>query len=284
MLSEFVEKHKLNQSFIDVAQAWYEPLAQAILSHHIGAKAPVFIGVNGAQGSGKTTLCAYLCQWLEANGVAAISISLDDFYLSRRQRLQLAKDVHPLLAVRGVPGTHNIPLLQQTLSDLRAGQHPVVLPRFNKATDDCTLPLQTVRQPRVIILEGWCWGVAAQTETELAEPVNTLERIEDADGRWRHYVNQSLATAYQPLYRFMDKWLMLKAPSFDCVYRWRCEQEHKLKAAQAGDGIMSDHQVARFIQYYQRLTQHCLATLPARCDWVFELDSKRHITQLRERG
>jgi len=38
-------------------------------------------------------------------------LSLDDFYLGHAARLQLARDIHPLLATRGVPGTHDIAFL-----------------------------------------------------------------------------------------------------------------------------------------------------------------------------
>ena len=37
-------------------------------------------------------------------------LSLDDLYLPKAERLRLARDVHPLLATRGVPGTHDVAL------------------------------------------------------------------------------------------------------------------------------------------------------------------------------
>jgi D-glycerate 3-kinase len=81
-----------------------------------------------------------------------------------------------------------------------------------------------------------------------------------------------------PLYRYMDKWIFLKAPSFDSVYQWRCQQEHKLKKRVGSKAdTMSDHEIARFIQYYQRLTEHSLCTLDTFSDWVFELDNERKI-------
>jgi D-glycerate 3-kinase len=82
---------------------------------------------------------------------------------------------------------------------------------------------------------------------------------------------------------------MLRAPSFDAIYRWRCEQEHKMrerllqtkqvnisnkKASCIG---MSDEQILRFIQHYQRITEHGLHSLAPLCDKVFELDEHRRI-------
>jgi D-glycerate 3-kinase len=73
---------------------------------------------------------------------------------------------------------------------------------------------------------------------------------------------------------------MLKAPSFDCVYKWRCEQEDKLRAKNPdASGIMNKAQIHAFIQHYQRLTERCLATLPNSFDLVFELNHERKIMQ-----
>ena len=44
-------------------------------------------------------------------------------------------------------------------------------------------------------------------------------------------------------------------------------------------GVMSDEEVAKFVQYYQRITEHALRTLPSMCDTVYTLDDKRAITK-----
>ncbi|MFC1579232.1 hypothetical protein ACFL3Y_02465 [Pseudomonadota bacterium] len=132
---------------------------------------------------------------------------------------------------------------------------------------------------------GWCLGARPQAAAELAEAVNALERDEDPDGRWRGYVNAALSRDFPALYERVNYWVMLQAPSFDCVYRWRLEQEHKLANSTRGHskGVMTDGEVARFIQFYQRLTEHCLASLPARVDYLYTLDSRRQITGNHQR-
>ncbi len=53
-------------------------------------------------------------------------------------------------------------------------------------------------------------------------------------------------------------------------------------SASAGKaGVMSDKQVARFVHFYQRLTEHCLATLPAVVDYLYTLDEQRNIVSSR---
>ena len=82
----------------------------------------------------------------------------------------------------------------------------------------------------------------------------------------------------------VDIWIMLKAPSFDCVYQWRLEQEKKLRNSLSNSSsgadnnkIMDDSGVKRFIQHYQRITEHLLDTLPEKVDILFELDENRKV-------
>ena len=213
-----------------------------------------------------------------------MTVSLDDFYLSKQHRKQLAENIHPLLKTRGVPGTHDTRLAEQTFNALGNGSK-VALPRFNKAVDD-PFPMESwpvISAPvDIVLMEGWCWGVDAQNERQLATPVNSLEAEEDPNGTWRGFVNNKIASEYESLYDFMQYWVMLKGPSFEHVYNWRCEQEHKLamKTAQTGAGIMTDEQILRFIQHYQRLTEHAFTTLPEKCNQVLELDENRVIKEV----
>lgn len=286
----FCSQHRLGQDYLLHAQKWFDPLADALAGHQHGASHPLLVAVNGCQGSGKTTLCAYLCSRLAAqHQLRVLALSLDDFYLSRAERQALAADTHPLLGTRGVPGTHDMALLGATLEGLLVpgAPHPVAVPRFDKARDD--------RRPRtawdevaapldIVLLEGWCLGARPQEAAQLVAPVNQLERLEDADGRWRGYVNAALARDYLALYQRVDCWVMLQAPSFASVYTWRLEQEEKLRAASggAGQGLMGEAELARFIQFYQRLTEHCLATLPAQVDHLYTLDARRRISGYRQ--
>ena len=83
---------------------------------------PVVIGLCGAQGSGKSTTAGRLAATLTARGCATAVLSIDDFYLTRAEREVLAASIHPLLATRGVPGTHDTKLLMRSLlSLLKAG-------------------------------------------------------------------------------------------------------------------------------------------------------------------
>src|ERR1700754_3502812 len=151
------------------------------------APGPFVLGISGLQGSGKSTLASGLIAAAREHGWGAVTLSLDDVYLTRGEREALAARVHPLLRTRGVPGTHDLSLLVATLDALAKAspERPVSLPRFDKGHDDRHPPASwpTVAEPpTLVILEGWCLGVEAVEDAALIEPVNALERDEDRDG------------------------------------------------------------------------------------------------------
>jgi D-glycerate 3-kinase len=280
---QFLQRNQLPDSYLDSAKKWFTPLVAEFKNPQNPA---IIIGINGTQGSGKSTLADYLCTMLGEQGLNCVSLSLDDFYLTRAERETLAAEVHPLLKTRGVPGTHDVALALQTIDSLRKGTGETLIPRFDKSTDDRHLEADCdlVSGPvDVIIFEGWCVGAKPQPEAALAKPVNSLESERDADGIWRNFFNRALTTDYQPLFDKVDKLIMLRAPSFDAVFNWRLEQEQKMIARLAEQnntdrsGVMSQAQIAEFIAHYQRITEFSLAEMPSRADHLFQLDAQRQI-------
>lgn len=247
------------------------------------AEGPLLVGVNGAQGAGKSTLCELLRVVLDTGlGLRVAVLSIDDVYLTHAERQALAREVHPLLAVRGVPGTHDV-ALAMTLLDRLAALQPgerLRLPRFDKGRDDRCAPAKwpTVIGPiDIILFEGWCVGASAQPADALATPVNTLEAREDADGSWRDYVNAQLQGPYTALFSRLQRLILLQVPSWEKVHTWRCQQEQSLPAEQRMDA----DQVRRFISFYERLTRHMLATLPAQADVCLQLAADHTIAAVR---
>lgn len=278
LISEFLARENLPASYGQDARDYLLPLAEEIVQATSPGKT-LLVGVNGAQGTGKSTLCQLLADLFGAHQLTVATLSIDDFYLTRAAREALAVAQHPLLRSRGVPGTHDTHLLRETLAALSAAgpNDQVALPRFDKAVDD-----RVAREdwPRVhgpvhlVLLEGWFVGAQPQARAALAQPVNRLEAEEDRDGRWRLWVNERLAADYQDIFARLDRLIMLAAPSFEQVYEWRALQEEKLcrKRGNAGVGVMTETELRRFIEHFERLTRHCLATLPGRADVLLQLD------------
>jgi D-glycerate 3-kinase len=267
-------------------------------------RTPVF-GIAGLQGTGKSTLSAQLVKAGRVRRLNVVALSIDDFYLTRRERLALGREVHPLLATRGPPGTHDIGLACRTIDALRKwGQSEfhvpdaqdatsasleklhsdpisVRLPRFDKIGDRRLPPSRwraIRKKPDLIVFEGWFLKVPAESEQALRKPLNELERDDDQDGVWRRHCNQALS-AYQPLWQRLDSLLFLQGPGFEVVPAWRWQQERTLQAANPQRRAMSRGEVERFVLFFERVSRQALRTLPGIADRTLRIDARRRISK-----
>lgn len=186
---------------------------------------PVVIGIQGPQGSGKTTLTRAMLEELSRQGVRAAAVSIDDFYMTRRGQLEVAAahPGNPYLEHRGYPGTHDVALGADTLRQLRAGT-ATRIPVYDKsahngrgdrAPEDQWRP---VTEPLdIVFLEGWMLGFQPVAEREIADPRLRVP-------------NASLAD-YERWYAEIDAWVILRAIDPDYVLTWRVEAEEKMKAS-----------------------------------------------------
>lgn len=256
-----------------------ERIAAATRQWLAGAGRPLILGLCGAQGSGKSTLAAGLQALMENEGRRTAILSLDDLYLDRAARARLADRVHPLFRTRGVPGTHDVTHGIAICDAVKSGA-PVLLPRFDKGRDEPSADGEAIAGPiDLLIFEGWCIGARPQSEADLAAPLNALEREEDPDGIWRHHVNRQLHGPYAELFGWIDRLVLLAAPDFAVVRRWRGQQEEALRMEQgdAASRAMDAAQLDRFVQHYERLTRHILVEMPGRADLPLPLDGDRQL-------
>lgn len=244
----------------------------AWISQQKQAETTLVVGISGAQGTGKSTLAKVL-QGLLSDTYNVVTLSLDDLYLNQNKRKELASSIHPLFATRGVPMTHDVNLGMQTLEKLQCGQGEVLLPRFDKQTDNpkanqdwesCQTPVD------IVLFEGWCLGITPQSDDVLMKPINKLEADEDKQGIWRKQVNDALKSEYKTLFQMIDKLIYLKAPSFESVFAWRKQQEQETFAQQPSSG-MNDKALRRFMAHYERLTRHGLRAAPQTADVLLTL-------------
>lgn len=283
-VAAFVRDEGLPPDFAALAERLHRPLAARIAAWAAepDARPALVVGICGPQGSGKSTLAGLVARLLAGRGLKTAVLSIDDLYLTRAERARLAREVHPLLATRGVPGTHDPALGLSTLDALgRPGAHP--LPRFDKAADDRAPEADWPRVEGpvdVVLLEGWCVGARPQPPEALAAPVNALERDEDPDGAWRGFANAALAGPYAALFARLDRLVLLTAPDFAVVRAWRGEQEARLRQRLAAQGrdpglAMDDGALDRFVAHYERLTRWIAEDLPGAADLVIRLDAAR---------
>ncbi len=274
---KFKNKEKMIKSFLIPISFW--------IANKVEKKKPFILGLSGGQGSGKTTISSIisiiLSKYFKLN---VFKISIDDFYKTRKKRLELSKKVHPLLMVRGVPGTNDINIMLDFFKRIKEKKFKSIkLPRFNKAIDDRynkKLWYSVKRRPDVIIFEGWCVGAKAEQNYSLKTPINSLEKLKDQKQIWRRFVNKQLKSKYKKLYDQLNCLLFIKAKNFSLLRQWRIKQEKKLSLKSKRSNklkIMSDKEIINFMQTYQRITQNMFKSVPKYASIILNLNSNQQI-------
>jgi len=281
---EALSQQGLPSALLESLETLYKPIAARLALVRNQRKSPVLIGINGAQGSGKSTFCSLLTPVLQHEHHMRVAVlSIDDVYHSHAKRQIMGREVHPLCAIRGVPGTHDINLAQETLNgllSLREGQ-TMRIPRFDKARDD--------RKPRedweviegpidLVLFEGWC--VACPDLPPWTGPYNNRERRDDPDGLWARWSAESLSKDYRQLFDQIDTLIMIQIPSMDVVRQSRWLQEQKLweKQKTFGDepsqlvGLMTQSEVMDYVDLFERYTEHMLKELPGAAPILIKRD------------
>lgn len=267
-IDDLIALERLPGSYRDIVDRYWRAIATEIARRAADRK-PLIVGISGAQGSGKTTLCKFLEILLKARGLRAVTLSLDDLYLTYAERLQLAAEVHPLFITRGVPGTHAVAMALGIIEDVLAGR-AFEIPRFDKVFDDRSNNVTRISGPvDVLLFEGWCIGAIPQDAAKLARPVNVLEAEEDPDTVWRMLINHWLEHDYKRLFDLLDMLVMLKVANFDAVIDNRMRQEQRLADLNPmATGILDADGVYRFVSHFERLTRHMLSEMPDRADML----------------
>lgn len=255
----------LEQASLDPAQAsrvyrYYMPVylwCLARLEAHRSASAPgaacppLVVGLSAPQGCGKTTLVAQLTRLLDADGVRAASVSIDDVYLTGAEQETLAnKNPHnPLLRFRGNAGSHDVALGVRTIESLKAlNANPgstTKVPRYDKtmrggrgdrAPRD-TWPTHTAPL-HLVLLEGWMLGFSPVGDEAAA-----------AFGPHLAAVNRELRRGgYDRLHLAVDDWVVVRVEHIEWVREWRLEAEREARAA--GRGALTDDEVADFVDRF----------------------------------
>ncbi|THH13258.1 hypothetical protein EW146_g6936 [Bondarzewia mesenterica] len=239
---------------------------------HTPGSPPLFVALQGPQGSGKTFLARHIAAALSEESLHVATLSIDDLYLPHVDLAVLA-DTHPsnpLLRGRGQPGTHDIPLGLSILHALKginntSGSEVVKIPFFDKSLfngEGDRVPESewtSVEGPLdVVIFEGWCVGFCPKTREEIErrmdQPLKGLEGTFDLS----QYSLSSVLEVNERLGGYVKWWEMfdvfvqiapLESHPYVHIYKWRLQQEHAMKAKNGGHG-MSDEQVKAFVDRY----------------------------------
>ncbi|MFT3729787.1 MAG: kinase [Terricaulis sp.] len=251
---------------------------------------PALIGVSGAQGCGKTHVCALL---EAANRPRFAHFSLDDVYLTKAERIWRADNIssftatrdqdgkfdvghvarpmiEQLLLVRGPPGTHDLSFAQRLIAQLGQAK-PTALPRFDKVIDDRAPESEwpTFNGPaEAILIDGWCLGAAP---VAFREPINDVER-DDIGGIWRRETEMQLRKKYIRFFASFDAIVYLQAPNWKIVRKWRGQQEEQTLGRKLT--AEEDAKLDRFLMFYERITKSMMAGNHS-ATHVVKLDERR---------
>jgi D-glycerate 3-kinase len=243
------------------------PWCRSRLSSH--AHRPWVLGLQGPQGCGKSTAAAALVEAATAEGLRAVTVSIDDFYLTYDEQRALAErhSGNPYLLYRGYPGTHDVALGARVIAALASAAQgsPVLLPTYDKsarAGRGDRAPESVWRRVTgpfdLVILEGWMLGfppadpaaIAASRDPALAAPNGYLSAYRAWDERLHGLAH-------------------LAVESLETIVEWRIGSERARRAR--GETALSDEDagdyIRRFLPAY-RLYVPALAGRPPCEDFV----------------
>lgn len=278
-LRAFCREHALPPIAQTALDEVYHPLANAIETWRTSRPDAIVVGISGSIGSGKTILAGILELLLRDRGLSAACVSIDDFYKTHAERAELALNVHPLLAQRVAPGTHDLPLALDTLAKLRglaAGQ-TVALPRFDKSVDD-RAPIDQwpkVKGPLdVVLFEGWFLQTNRIADVELFEPINELEAEQDPTLAWRRYVSEQLSH-YASVFAFIDRLIYIQTEDISAILAHKLEQDRTIQHRRPGYRLMETGAMLRFVQQTERIVARLAAPTRNSADVVLRVDEGR---------
>ena len=183
---------------------------------------PLFVAIQGPQGSGKTFLTQRIAAALSEDSLRVATLSIDDLYLSHADLAALA-DAYPsnsLLHGRGQPGTHDIDLgisILLRLKSINASSRSEVvkIPSFDKSLfngEGDRIPeaeWTLVKGPLdVVLLEGWCVGFYPTSreviEARIQDTPRGLEGVFDME----KYSLESVLEVNKKLVEYVKWWEM----------------------------------------------------------------------------
>jgi D-glycerate 3-kinase len=211
-----------------LVERYYLPLFFHLYQQRTASGQPGFIaGINAPQGGGKSTLTSYLVKLFDWSGLRAVTLSIDDFYLTREQQVRLAADFpdNPYLQQRGYPGTHDIELGANILTRLKQPDtgSRLLLPRYDKSQHqgqgdraiesvwpEIELPVD------IVLVEGWMLGFQPVSAGLITDP--HLQQI------------NTLLGQYSAWHSLLDSFVYIRPDDPAYVLEWRSEAEERMKA------------------------------------------------------
>ena len=260
------------------------PLIHKIIKKHRKGKT-LIVGIQGGQGTGKTTLSNFIQEILVKSGYTVQAFSIDDFYETAAARRKLAQKYagNTFYQIsRGMPGTHRVKELLKTLQNIRNGK-PFSIPVFDKSLHDAYGDIagrkKVNQKPDIVLFEGWCVGIPAVSSKELIRicQLNKIDLQKVDPHLMYHKPVLEFIPQYRPLWTFINYCIMLKPTSAEVHKKWRLQQERELQMKK-GSG-MSASAVSHFVDEYLPFTYVCYEKIKA--DTTIYLNENHRIYRMK---
>mmetsp|Transcript_4507 Transcript_4507/g.13348 ORF Transcript_4507/g.13348 Transcript_4507/m.13348 type:complete len:408 (-) Transcript_4507:120-1343(-) len=211
---------------------------------------PLCVGLSAPQGCGKTTLVTAFEELFDSEGLTCVSMSLDDFYLTRREQVALAEShsENELLQVRGNAGTHDVDLAMSLIESVKSGTRTEIkVPCYDKTAfegkgdrhEESKWRTYDASKVDVVLYEGWMQGfTSVGDDSKLGEVHSGIPEV-------NKYLDR-----YAEMWSLMDIWLIIQVKQLDCIYSWRLQAEKAMKQAFGEDKGMTDEEVKAFVDKY----------------------------------
>ncbi len=251
------------------------PFLSDLMSSTANRNKRTLFGISALPGCGKTSFGNWLEEAAKSFNFSVKVVSLDDFYLPAKE-LQEAMKGNPWGVPRGLPGSHSMDLLQESIDNwLITGF--LKAPKFDKALrnglGDRSGWIEC--KPDILVLEGWflgCEPIKKSLKNDLIGK-NILPELTNQEKAYREKV-QLLLLDYLSIWARINKIWNIKSNDFTASLQWKIDQEmNMLKirgASLKGDSLKS---FLRMIQC--SIPQESLMNINS--DVVIEIDKSRKI-------
>ncbi len=202
------------------------PLLSDIQQSLVSKTHRTILGISALPGCGKSSLGL----WLEEAGkninLSISVISLDDFYFPG-ELLQERMKGNPWDVPRGLPGSHDIALLEDTIFNwVQTGE--LSAPKFDKAMrgglGDRSGWINA--NPDILILEGWFLGCNSDSGGEYIDECLELN-LTESEIRYREIVQNKLEE-YSLAWNKIDRMWHIKSIEFNSTTKWKVAQERAM--------------------------------------------------------
>ncbi len=253
------------------------PLLTDLANHLATSSYRHIIGLSGLPGTGKTSLGKWLEAASKALNCSICVISIDDFYLPSCELVK-AMEGNPWNVPRGLPGSHDIKLLKETLVRwLNTGE--LLSPQFDKALRGGCGDRSGWRKfkPQILVIEGWflgCHDLVSQksslSKNSLIPPLSTAEKS------YRELVQISLRE-YLPIWEIFTRIWHLRPEHFHYAASWK-EQQEKQMMNERGAALNGADLNAFIRMIFSAIPQESIINIPANV--VVNLNEDRSINSI----